>query len=296
MRPGVTTLAEALQERGYRTAAVLTNPWVSEGSGLHRGFEEVRNEVMKSAEVVNRSARELMDSEDPRPLFLYLHYMDVHGPYGLLVSGPSEELGPTPASDRRAMSAEEIEALPNYLRIEGATELGDYVRAYDRGIRSWDRAFGELIAYTDVDPRLREAVVAVIADHGEELLDHGGWSHGGSLYQEQLFVPWIMRVPGIEGRRVREAVSLTDVGPTLLSLAGGVSSHHVRTGRVGEPLAPQATHLLRREQPGQGGCRSCSAGNRRAPRRHEDHHRPHGPPVLRAAGSRGRARRPDARG
>jgi arylsulfatase len=208
MRPGVKTLAEVLREQGYRTAAVLTNPWVSKNSGLHRGFDEVHQEVMKPAERVNQVARELISSDDPRPLFLYLHYMDVHGPYGLLVSKPIEDLGPASASPARAMSAEELQAIPKYLRIEGTKKLGDFIDAYDQGIRSWDRSFGEFMEFVDTEGRLRDAIVAVIADHGEELLDHGGWSHGGSLYQEQLFVPWIMRVPGSEARRVTVPVSL----------------------------------------------------------------------------------------
>ena len=59
----------------------------------------------------------------------------------------------------------------------------------------------------------------MLSDHGEEFLEHDGWNHGETLYQEQLWVPWVMHVPDEAGRRVRDRlVSLVDFGPTLLAL------------------------------------------------------------------------------
>jgi arylsulfatase A-like enzyme len=58
------------------------------------------------------------------------------------------------------------------------------------------------------------------ADHGEEFLDHGGWLHARTLYQEMLHVPFSIRVPGLPGRRLREVVSLCDLAPTVLDALG----------------------------------------------------------------------------
>jgi glucan phosphoethanolaminetransferase (alkaline phosphatase superfamily) len=36
--------------------------------------------------------------------------------------------------------------------------------------------------------------VVVVSDHGEEFVEHGGWNHGETLYEEQVEIPWLMRI------------------------------------------------------------------------------------------------------
>ena len=47
---------------------------------------------------------------------------------------------------------------------------------------------------------MEDAIVAVTSDHGEEFLDHGGKTHGKTLYQEVVQVPLLMRWPGLPSR------------------------------------------------------------------------------------------------
>jgi arylsulfatase A-like enzyme len=64
--------------------------------------------------------------------------------------------------------------------------------------------------------------VILTSDHGEELFDHGNWDHGFSLYEHQLQVPLIVRLPGggRDGTRFEQPVRLLDLAPTLLGLVG----------------------------------------------------------------------------
>jgi arylsulfatase A-like enzyme len=64
-------------------------------------------------------------------------------------------------------------------------------------------------------------VIVFTADHGEEFHDHGGLEHGYTLYDEQLHVPLIVRLPGGAGGGHRHTglVRTIDVAPTLLALA-----------------------------------------------------------------------------
>jgi arylsulfatase A-like enzyme len=74
MREGLSTLAETFREAGYRTAAVVTNPWVNTaGHGLQRGFDFYVGDVDKTADEIHELARTILEEDDPRPLFLYLH-------------------------------------------------------------------------------------------------------------------------------------------------------------------------------------------------------------------------------
>jgi arylsulfatase A-like enzyme len=66
------------------------------------------------------------------------------------------------------------------------------------------------------------ALFILMADHGEEFGEHGGWFHEQSAYEELLHVPLIVHFPGDKhgGRRIRERVSLLDVMPTVLDYLG----------------------------------------------------------------------------
>jgi arylsulfatase A-like enzyme len=65
-------------------------------------------------------------------------------------------------------------------------------------------------------------LIVLTADHGEEFLDHGGFEHGHTLYEELLHVPLVFRLPGLvpSGRVVSQNAGLVDVAPTLCELAG----------------------------------------------------------------------------
>ena len=67
-------------------------------------------------------------------------------------------------------------------------------------------------------------MIVFLADHGEELGEHGHLGHGYDLYRETLHIPWIVRLPGGrrpgEPARVEARVQQTDLLPTLLGAVG----------------------------------------------------------------------------
>jgi hypothetical protein len=73
------TLAEALSRAGYRTAAFVANPWIHERYGFDQGFDSY--EVVETLPDILERARGFLGKDEGRPFFLYLHFMDVHGPY-----------------------------------------------------------------------------------------------------------------------------------------------------------------------------------------------------------------------
>ena len=93
---------------------------------------------------------------------------------------------------------------------------------YDGEIAYVDACIGRLIAALERSGRLDRTIVAVVADHGESLGEHGEQEHGMFLYEGALRIPWIMRLPGRAhaGRTVAEQVRAIDVLPTLAALAG----------------------------------------------------------------------------
>jgi arylsulfatase A-like enzyme len=103
-------------------------------------------------------------------------------------------------------------------------------KLYDGEISFWDEHFGKLV--TELKRRgLYDALTIVItADHGEEFMEHGGFWHGTSLYDEQLHVPLFIKLPHGEraGSTVSHWVESVDVMPTLLSLQKLTIPEHVQ--------------------------------------------------------------------
>jgi arylsulfatase A-like enzyme len=228
------TLAEALKGAGYRTAAFVGNPWIHGRYGFDRGFDEY--EVVETLDSILERARSFARGEGP--FFLYLHFMDVHGPYD------------APEADYEAMKSSESLTpretpqaggeLPPYLRgiswfadedLEGR-DFGGIVsfrltrsrtaRArYAANVRDFDRRIAAFLNELRTTERNDDTILLLTSDHGEELLEHGGWDHGFNLYDHQIRVPLLIRAPGARdaGRRVSRTANLVDVMPTLLKLA-----------------------------------------------------------------------------
>ncbi|MEW6270922.1 MAG: sulfatase [Thermodesulfobacteriota bacterium] len=227
------TLAEALRDAGYATAAFVANPWLLVEHGFGQGFDvfDARPLLGKPpvATVLLRRARRWLARRDPeRPFFLYLHFMDVHGPY----DAPDADYEAVRASPglpaSRTLTAAETAGLPPYLlrarwaADPGADDLRTWHARYAAGVHALDRQLGPFLDRLEASGVLDDAIVVLTSDHGEELLEHGGWDHGHRLYDEQIRVPLLIRLPrgASGGRRVDEVVSLVDLMPTLLARAG----------------------------------------------------------------------------
>jgi arylsulfatase A-like enzyme len=98
-----------------------------------------------------------------------------------------------------------------------------YLRGiYDGALRFADSRLEAFVGGLEESGLLRDTLLVVVADHGDEFLDHGGLGHGQSLYSELIRVPaiffWPERLPA--GRVVRTPVAMADLGVSILSLGG----------------------------------------------------------------------------
>ncbi len=234
------TLAEVLKRGGYATAAITANPLIGPTMGVAKGFDYLddscgrdRAWLRTTALAVNERACEWLErrERDDGPFFLYLHYLEPHNQY----RPPSEfclfgRPGYTPRDD--ALN-EEMNRLPETVPDQRVTEealreaglsLRDVARLsdlYDGEVRCVDHYVGQLLERLRQLGLYENTLIIVTADHGEAFLEHGFLEHGGSLHQEQIWVPLLLRAPGAPGgRRVEGVVELVDLAPTLLQAAG----------------------------------------------------------------------------
>ncbi len=220
------TVAQRLAAAGYDTVGINTNPWLRPQFGFASGFRTYTSleraasdsTPFPRAPAVNAAVLTALADHHDGPLFLYVHYMDVHAPYRAegVQKAAIEIPGQGPLPD------EELEYRYRKQRLDGAEVQARVLTLYDAGITAADAAIGELLDELSRRNLLQDAVVVVTADHGEGFREHGTTEHGWNLYPEVYEVPLILVARGrVEaGRRVTQQVRLIDVAPTILALAG----------------------------------------------------------------------------
>lgn len=227
------TLAELLGEHGFTTAAFVSALPLRRALGLDQGFDVYEDsfaeagEYERSAAATNERIRAWLPTRGDGRLFLWVHYFEPHWPYE-----------PTEAA-RRALGIERGEGLPQ-VNVNPATRSGpavapadaDRVRytslLYDGDVRAMDDAVGELEAMLDEAGILDDAVVAIVADHGECLGEHGYYFAHWDVFEETARIPLALVHPRRRwaGRRVDAPVATTDLMPTLLRWLGIESDRH----------------------------------------------------------------------
>ena len=254
----VPTLAAALHEAGYATAAFVSNPVLERGKRLDRGFEVYDDEMPRRERnrpgYRERAARETTDAalawarSAPEPRFLWVHYQDPHGPYEPPGAGPARD---PPGGHVLPLLDDDsgYGGIPAYQALPGARTREAYAARYDAEIRQLDRQIRRLVRGLDALGRPPFAIAT--ADHGEALGEDGFFfAHGHSVGLDQIRVPLLVR-PGEprEATTIGAPVSLVDVMPTLLA-AAGVAPPDGAEGRVlpasvaGAPEGADATRPL----------------------------------------------------
>lgn len=253
----IPTLASMLAHAGYATAAVVNSTWLKQTEfGLTREFDRFRMIQEDAArrspnDWVTDQAIEWLAAVATGKLFLFMHYYDVHsdyasepayerlfvGPYEGSADGTAwqltranledeyvemchERFDPTRCTFAGTHGNNVIDRSVERLRFD-EDDIRHLEELYDAGIRQLDSEIGRLFRFLDESGLARDTLVVVTSDHGEEFMEHGRVDHFLTTYQEVLRVPLIFRGPGVPaGGRSAAPVSLVDVAPTLLSLAG----------------------------------------------------------------------------
>jgi arylsulfatase A-like enzyme len=231
------TLAESLGAAGYDRYGFTANFRLSEDLGFGQGFQVWFPYVADDGAKVriDRIVRDALAFIDEQrltgaswrfwrrwlrpPLFLYLQLMEPHAPFQ--PPRPWRErfgIAASPEVDR-ALNDDFIDP-SRWNRIDDAGL--DVLRSlYDAEVAALDAGLAPLFDGLRERGFLRDGIVIVTADHGEEFREHGFLGHGTNLYDDQLRVPLLIQAPGGRpGVVIEEPVSLVDVAPTLLDLLG----------------------------------------------------------------------------
>jgi arylsulfatase A-like enzyme len=218
LHAAIPTLQSVLHAGGWETGAFLSSFTVSERFGFARGFDVFDNGLRGPAagkmqkgpdgvwdwdiRINQRRADETTDAAlawigaRSGPFFAWVHYWDPH--------------------DTEIVPPEDLVAA----FVRGGTDADRLRQLYDAEIYYVDSQFGRLVDALKKRGQYESTVIVVVADHGQGLGDHGWWYHR-ILYQEQIRVPMMIRVPGAAmGRAVTDLVRTIDIAPTVLEALG----------------------------------------------------------------------------
>jgi arylsulfatase A-like enzyme len=270
LRNDFVTLAELLQDQGYETAAFSTNDWVNEKFGFNRGFNTFRwvkrtmewlNPLFPHETKLEKVIRYLRDPIYPvgyrnnrllkewilnacreeRPFFAYTLYFEPHYPYRpqypyawKYLKGQSRPWWRVNLDPDRFMAG----------AVRMSPEDWETINAlYDSRIASTDAMIGRLIQFLRSTHVLDNTVVIIVADHGENLGEHGLMSHQYCVYDTLVHVPLIIRYPPEfqANQRVSDLVQTLEIYTTVLDILG-IDKRDIPNPVQGRTLIPEKLH------------------------------------------------------
>jgi len=251
------TLAEALADRGFATAAFTGGGPVDPTIGFGQGFDVYETSMFKLDDENVGAMLSWIDDHANEQFFLFWHHFEVHAPY--LQADFVDDVAPLGHAAKIAVEMRELaggrlrSVWPGnaallrskqtaLLRGHDAFNRDVCEALYTGGVRSADRWLGRLVEALRRKDLYDKTMLVISSDHGEEFGDHNNklWynKHGHNLYEEMIHLPLVIKLPDgyAGGIRVPSVVQTVDVMPTILGVLGVSPSKDEMQGRSLAPL------------------------------------------------------------
>lgn len=163
---------------------------------------------------LNKAVISWLKQNHNKRFFLWVHYMDAHGPHYVPESYLRE-------FSKKSISKVDV-ALLNAKLVVGrklnAKELEFLKLIYDAELRYIDDRVKELFSIIQRLGLESKTYIIITGDHGEEFFDHGNYHSHTQFYEEMIRVPLIIYGPDVPIKIVREQVQHVDIAPTIIDL------------------------------------------------------------------------------
>lgn len=249
LNPGIKTLAEIMDNTGYKTVRFANAKSMDLGLalGFGRGFDEIfpfgLSADLSLADFQIRNEADLagivqwFEKNQEGKFFAFIHNASIHDPY--LVPGPYDQKfdpdydGPiigTPEALYSEVKTRIPERLNDYyvwrdlywslVNKSDQREVEHLKALYDGAILWTDNILGRLLNRLNELGIFENTIIVITSDHGEGFGEHGNFLHYRELYDEIIHVPLIIKIPHMQSSRSSALVQSIDIMPTILACLG----------------------------------------------------------------------------
>ena len=150
-----------------------------------------------------------------------------------------------PLHSRKTSDGKTVRDLSDHEYIVESNEWETTIQAYQASIAFVDRQIGRFLDALKTNPRGRETIVMLVSDHGWHLGEKKHWCKG-AIWEQTTRIPFMIRAAGVKpGSVCMQPVSLIDVFPTLVDLAGLPVPEHLD----GSSVKPQLVDPMQKRSP-----------------------------------------------
>ena len=233
-----------LNDRGFKTGLVTTNPYLGKTAGFDRFYDLFYEEDGAAANAVVDKGLNFYDQlKGDDPWYLHLHLIDPHAGYN-----PPE---------RFLKALEQIDPIPVDLSVDSAVRglekvwdtfpphtqelILEHIRIrYEGEVSYIDEQIQRLMALLDQQDALDDTLVVIWSDHGEQFFEHGQFTHGNNLHSEEVDAMALFWAKNVRHRSWPELTRHSDIVQTIiygmdLPRAAGITGRAVGSGDVHRP-------------------------------------------------------------
>lgn len=232
LKDTIPTYPEKLAAAGFNGVGFTGGAGVSGKFGYNRGFSSyLDDKVFAGMDYSGPAAETWLREHSAEHFFMFFHGYDVHGQHPLVDRTPREAI-PTYTGAMDGSIEEQAKLREAGLAAivnPGDPPKGDIsaedtaflLGVYDAKVQEADARVGKFIATLKELGLYDKSIIVLMADHGEEFMEHGYVDHGATLCQHQLHVPLMIRFPKGEGAQVvKTPVRTIDIFPTVFDALG----------------------------------------------------------------------------
>jgi tetratricopeptide (TPR) repeat protein len=203
------TLASLLRARGYATGAAVSTYVLRAATGISAGFDDYDDAIG----IVDGAPLGALQRPGTVTEQIAERWIDVHREH------------------------------PFFYFLHLYEPHTPYEPTYDADIVKSDGIAGALLADLKRLGIYDRALIILVSDHGEGLMEHGEAEHGVFLYREDLRVPLIVKLPHSSRRgNVDDLAQLIDVAPSILAIAGVAKPDTMRGSQLTKNLGDRAAY------------------------------------------------------
>ncbi|MEO6950966.1 MAG: sulfatase [Polyangia bacterium] len=236
------TFPEIAKAAGEYVVGFMGNGYITARWGFGGGFDLLKNNIhdgggLKAEDFV-KTGSDWVAKNGAKPFFMYIGTIDAHVSWR--AHSPWIEKYDEPGYVGPFVKSLSDPQLDQVLAGKIHMTERDKVRTkalYDSDISYNDHEFGELMKHLEADGRMKDTMIILSADHGDEFWDHGKIGHGQSLHEELVHTPLAIYYPPLfPAKIVTEGVETIDLLPTIADALG----QKIPDAAQGESLIPLA--------------------------------------------------------